>query len=363
MTHGRYYGSAITLGTGEVLTVAGYNEDGGNNPQIQIYKDGQGFRTLTGATTSNFPDWYPHIYQLSNGLVFGANPGKRTFFLDPNGQGRIWQGPSMNYSRRYDGASVMYAPDQILAIGGDAAPGSPPAGGTSKQITNTAETINLDSPNPTWQYTGSMHQPRYLLNATLLPDGTVLATGGTSQQDDANGNALKGAAYSAELWDPKTGQWTQMSSMQVPRLYHSTAILLPDARVLVAGGGQPESTGERKGTYHDTMQIFSPPYLSRGPQPVISSAPSAAKYGQTISVSSPDAASIKTINLIRPGSTTHGFNMTQRIVNVPFDKAADGTLRLHLPTNPNNAPPGPYMIFLLNTQGVPSKASMLELTA
>lgn len=363
MTHGRYYGSAITLGTGEVLTVGGYNENGGNNPQIEIYKDGQGFRTLTGATTSRFPDWYPNIYQLSNGLVFGANPGKRTFFLDPTGQGRIWQGPSMNYPRRYDGASVMYAPDQILAVGGDAAPGSPPAGGIAKQITNTAETINLNSPNPTWQYTGSMHQPRYLLNATLLPDGTVLATGGTSQPDDPNGNALKGAVYSAELWNPKTGQWTQMSSMQVPRLYHSTAILLPDARVLVAGGGEPQSTGEPIGTYHDTMQIFSPPYLSRGPQPVISSAPGAAKYGQTITVSSPDAASIKTINLIRPGSTTHGFNMTQRIVNVPFDKASDGTLRLHLPTNPNNAPPGPYMIFLLNTQGVPSKASMLELTS
>jgi hypothetical protein len=255
----------------------------------------------------------------------------------------------------------MYAQDQIIAIGGNAARGSPPAGGSSRQITKTAEIINLDASNPTWQYTGSMNSARYLLNATLLPDGTVLATGGTSQQDNNNGNALAGAVYAAELWNPSTGQWTQMASMAVPRLYHSTAILLPDARVLVSGGGDPESSGEAKGTTHPNMQIFSPPYLFRGPQPVISSAPSTASYGQTIAVTSPDAASITKINLIRPGSTTHGFNMTQRIVSVSFDRAPDGTLELHMPTNPNNAPPGPYMIFLLNADGVPSKASMLML--
>jgi hypothetical protein len=363
MVEGRYYGSAITLGTGEVIAVAGYNEDGGNNPLIEIYKQGQGWRSLAGATTRAFPDWYPHIYQLSNGLVFGANPGRRTFFIDPTGSGQIWSGPLMNYPRRFDGASVMYAQDQILSIGGDAAPGSPPAGGSARQITNTAETINLDSPNPTWRYTGSMRFRRYLLNATLLPDGTVLATGGTSQQDNNSGNALGGAVYAAELWNPKTGQWSTMSSMRVPRLYHSTAILLPDGRVLVAGGGDPESTGEAKGTIHQNMQIFSPPYLFRGPQPVISSAPTSGSYGQTIAVTSPQADSITAINLIRPGSTTHGFNMTQKIVNVPFDRAADGTLELHLPTNPNDAPPGPYMIFLLNNLGVPSKASMILLTS
>jgi hypothetical protein len=360
MSTGRYYGSAITLGTGQVLVVAGYNEDGWNASQVELYTDGQGFRVLPGANTAAYPDWYPHIYQLSNGLVFGANPGAHTFFINPTGNGQLWAGPPMNYSRRYYGASVMYDDNQIIAIGGNAATfrGSI---GKNDLITNTAETINLNDPNPTWQYTSSMKYPRYYPNATLLPDGTVLVTGGTSQQNNPNGNALAGAVYAAELWNPKTGQWTTMSSMSVPRLYHSTAILLPDGRVLVAGGGEPESTGEAKGTTHQNMQIFSPPYLFRGPQPVISSAPSTAQYGQTITVTSPDAASITAINLIRPGTTTHGFNMTQRIVHASFTRAADGSLQVQMPTNPNLAPPGPYMLFLLNSQGVPSKAAMFFL--
>ena len=154
-----------------------------------------------------------------------------------------------------------------------------------------------------------------------------------------------------------------MASMKVPRLYHSTAILLPDAKVLVAGGGDPQSTGEAKGSIHQNMQIFSPPYLSRGPQPVINSAPGSATYGQTIQVTSPEASSITTINLIRPGSVTHGFNMTQKIVSVPFTRNPDGTLELQMPTNPNDAPPGPYMLFLLNNLGVPSVASMMFLNS
>ena len=268
----------------------------------------------------------------------------------------------MNYKRRYYGTSVMYAENQILAIGGDAAPGRAATGGNNL-ITKTAETINLNDPNPTWQYTGSMKYPRLFPNATLLPDGTVLVTGGTSQQDNPQGNALKGAVYAAELWNPATGQWTTMASMKVPRLYHSTAILLPDGRVLVAGGGDPESTGEAKGTIHQNMQIYSPPYLFKGPQPVISSAPATAQYGQTITVTSPDAASITQVNLVRPGSVTHGFNMTQRIVPATLTHAADGSLQIQMPTNPNVAPPGPYMLFLLNSQGVPSRAAMIFLTS
>lgn len=360
MAEGRYYGSAITLGTGEVLVVAGYDEESRNAKSIEIFKDGEGWRALAGASTKKFPDWYPHIYQLSNGLVFGANPGKRTFLLDPTGKGKIWKGPKMRYRRRYYGASVMYDQDKIIAIGGNSAPGTAGIGGNNL-ITRTAEIIDMASPNPKWKYTKPMKYARFFPNATLLPDGTVLVTGGTRQQSNESGNALAGAVYQAELWNPATGKWTGLASMSVPRLYHSTAVLLPDARVLVAGGGQPESTGEVEGTIHDTMQIYSPPYLFKGPRPTIASAPTVASYGQTITVTSPDANSIAQINLIEPGSTTHGFNMTQRIAKLSFTRDPDGNLQVQMPTNPNAAPPGYYMLFLLNAEGVPSKASMIQL--
>ncbi len=360
MSHGRYYGSAITLGTGQALVLAGYNEDGVNNARIEVYTEGQGFRTLTGATTANYPNWYPALYQLNDGLVFGASPGRATFLLNPQGAGQIWGGPPLNYPRRYYGTSVMYAPNQILDIGGNAAPGRAAVGGNNL-ITNSAETINFNDPNPSWHYTGSMRYARFFPNATLLPDGTVLVTGGTRQQSNPSGNALAGAVYAGEIWNPATGQWTTMSSMKVPRLYHSTAILLPSGQVMVAGGGEPSVTGEARNATHQNMQIFSPPYLFRGPQPVISQAPSLAYYGQTITVSSPDTASIATVNLVRPGTVTHGVNFTQKLVPATFTQGPGDTLQIQMPTNPNEAPPGPYMIFLLNQQGVPSKAAMFFL--
>jgi galactose oxidase len=110
------------------------------------------------------------------------------------------------------------------------------------------------------------------------------------------------------------------------------------------------------------MQIFSPPYLFKGPRPVISSAPSTASYGSTISVASPQAGSIAQVNLVRLGSDTHGYNMTQKIVKLNFTQAADGSLKATLPTNPNDAPPGYYMLFILNGDGVPSVSTMLDLT-
>ena len=120
------------------------------------------------------------------------------------------------------GSAVMYAPGKVLVMGG----GDPP--------TNTAEVIDLNQPSPTWRAVGSMAFARRQLNATLLPDGNVLVTGGTSAPGF---NDPAGAVHAAELWNPTTEQWTTLaSSSGIPRVYHSTALLLPDARVLSMGG-------------------------------------------------------------------------------------------------------------------------------
>ena len=249
----------------------------------------------------------------------------------------------------------MYEPGKILKAGTATSDneGLPSAA--------TSYVLDMTQPSPAWQATATpMAFPRSYLNLTILPDGQVLATGGGTTTDKAN---FSTAVYEAEMWSPTTKRWTTMSRAQVPRLYHSTALLLPDARVLVAGGG-------RTGCTHpcpvpalldqQNAEIFSPPYLFKGARPTISSAPTSATYGGNIAVQTPDAARIGSVSLVKIGSVTHSINQDQRFLQLPF-AAAGGTLNVQAPANANLAPPGYYMLFILDTNGVPSVAAMLRL--
>ncbi len=189
---------------------------------------------------------------------------------------------------------------------------------------------------------------RKLHNATLLADGKVLVTGGSRGKEDPN-SVSTNPAYTAEMWDPATGTWSTMASFTVFRGYHSTALLLPDGRVLSAGGelGGPSA------------EIYSPPYLFKGTRPTISSAPASVAYGQSFFVGTPDATSISKITMIALGSVTHGFNMGQRIVRPTFSQGSGG-LNVTAPASGNVAPPGYYMLFILNSTGVPSVAKMVQ---
>jgi hypothetical protein len=155
-----------------------------------------------------------------------------------------------------------------------------------------------------------------------------------------------------------TGQWSTMASMQVPRLYHSTALLLPDGRVLSAGGGRPASYSA--GVDNWNVEIYSPPYLFKGARPIITSAPSRLSYGVAFSVQTPDAANITDVTLVRLSSVTHSFNMNQRFNRLSFTRAA-GMLSITAPSGPNTTPPGHYMMFILNGNGVPSIAKIVQI--
>ena len=210
---------------------------------------------------------YPQMFLAPNGKVFNSGETTTTRYLDTAGTG-AWTvvanrvGPNRDY-----GSAVMYAPGKILVMGG----GDPP--------TNTAEVIDLTQSSPSWSAVGSMFFARRQLNATLLPDGTVLVTGGTSSPAFNN---PAGAVHAAELWDPANPmQWTTLaSSSGIPRVYHSSALLLPDARVLSMGGND-----------QTTSEIYSPPYLFKGTRPTITSAPTSVAYGQSFFVGTPDAIS------------------------------------------------------------------------
>lgn len=232
-----------------------------------------------------------------DGRVFYAGPDAATRMLSTavtaDGAGAWTDVATTRGTNHNEGTAVMYDDGRVLVVGG----ANPP--------TAVAETIDLGETPPVWRISAPMSVPRRHINANLLPDGTVLVTGGTRAVGDDNPG---GAVLSAESWDPTMGRWTLLAAMQNPRLHHSIALLLPDARVLVGGGRIDRPTGN---TNLRSVEVFSPPYLFRGARPVISSAPERVGYGSTFLVGTPDAVTGAT--LIGLGAVTHGFDQSQRI--------------------------------------------------
>jgi hypothetical protein len=165
-----------------------------------------------------------------------------------------------------------------------------------------------------------------------------------------------------ELYDPATDTWTALCPMRVPRLYHSTALLLPDARVLVAGRDGHFNVPPYKWPEH-RVEIFSPPYLSAGPRPVIAAAPSRLIHGERfpVAVGGVSPGDVARAVLISPGSVTHSFNMSQRAIALRIAGAAPDGLLLEAPPSAGVAPPGDYMLFLVSSRGAPSIAAFVKL--
>jgi len=338
MAKARWYPTNTALPSGELVTIAGTDENGDHVLVPEVW-NGAAWRPLTSAALE-LP-FYPRTFVAPDGRIFYAGELQRSRYLDVAGAGRWTDGPLRKFGTRGYGSAVMYEPGKILYAGG----GDPP--------TNTAEIIDLNQPSPTWTFTGSMASARRHLNATLLPTGDVLVTGGTS---GGGFNNLSGGVRSAELWHPATGTWTTLASSTVVRIYHSTALLLPDGRVLYTGSGDGgDSPNERN------YELYSPPYLFNGARPTITAAlPPRAGYGQTLIVDTPDGAGIAKVTLIGLGSVTHAFDQSARLVPLSFSPVARG-LSIALPASRAAAPPGPYMLFLVNADGVPSEGRVMLL--
>src|SRR5262249_7770517 len=226
--------------------------------------------------------------------------------------------------------------------------------GGNSPATNTTEIIDMGATNPKWVWGPNMSQARIEMNAVILPNGKVLAVGGSVNDEDTNSLSLN-----ADLYNPATNTFSSADANATQRLYHSVALLLPDATVWLAGGNPS------RGTYNKTVEIYKPAYLfnssgGAATRPTISSAPSSISWGNPFTVQTPDASNISSVVLVRNGTVTHAFGMDQRLVGMSFT-AGSGSLTVTAPPNGNIAPPGYYMLFLLNSSGVPSLASMLQL--
>jgi hypothetical protein len=448
-----WYPSVTTLADGRVIVFGGdlmQNSTSLYNP-------------LTGSvlTTVNHPTnptasrvTYPFNFIAPDGRVFYAGAEAMSneslwdgYYFDPSTF--TWDGdPNDQDSTIPGGSAAMFALGQIMKSGGCTNANS------RCEATAVAERIDLNDPGlPQWRRTCDMNHPRHFHTLTVLPDGTVLATGGNTRGNGSNDgrcDEIDGPAYcnpangaadclgkrcaayddqtglfrfpgiastiipcetdgmggnncaplsdltmdetmvcvafgstcvpwvnadfatkTAELWIPHTEQWVELAEQQHERMYHSVAILLPDARVLTAGNGY--RTGL---TNHRNAEIFSPPYLFWGPRPVITSHPSSAigyddAFEVDVEYTPPASAdetgtpassdSIARATLVRLGSVTHQFDMDQRLVELDITNRSGDTVTLLSPLNANIAPPGWYMLFLLADSGVPSEAAYVRL--
>jgi hypothetical protein len=346
MAQGRYYATTTTLPNGDILAVSGHDTTKAVVTIPEVW-NGSGWRRLTSAPLSIPDPYYPAMFVAPNGKVFLAGFPQMTRYLDVSGSGQWTTVGNRNVADRTMGSAVMYAPGKVLFAGG----GDPP--------TASAEVIDLNQASPSWRTVSSMAFARRQMNATLLADGSVLVTGGTS---GPGFNDQASPVHAAELWDPQTESWRTLASESRTRTYHGTSVLLPSGQVLSSGSG--EGGGVPFANSEFSAQIFNPPYLfhadgSAAVRPSITSAPSRLSYGQSFTVQTPNAGSVTRGTLIRLSSVTHAFNMSQLVYPVTFTAAGGTGLSATAPPNANVAPPGPYMLFLINGSGVPSVAKIV----
>lgn len=381
MNYPRWYPTGTTMPNGEIVVQGGSLRGGPGGPGVhtpEVFRpdEGSGWELLEGATSSvAYGDgggdhagqdenrwWYPRAFVApGSGTLFNIS-GTQMFELDPSGNdgdGELTLRGTLPAGIANQGGlgnpvgatstAVMYRPGQILQVGGGWwANGGGPDGaraGFTVDITGGTESPVVEATEP-------MQYQRHWPTATVLPDGKVLVTGG-SRQNNGNG----GYVTNAEVWDPETGEWTTLEApYEHARLYHSTALLLPDGRVMIGGGGAP---GPRN--YTD-VEYYSPSYLFDGDQPAarpeISDAPSRIGYDGTFEIAA--SPGVSRVTLVRNGSVTHGFNNDQNFQDLAFSQDG-GTVTIEAPQDGTYAPPGSYMLFVHDEDGTPSVAKILDI--
>ena len=329
-----------------MLILGGRDAPGSVVPTPEVYNPSSGWRTLWNASSDlaygkDSGAWYyPRGWQAPNGQVFVWGYDGNLFYLSPPGNGALTQLAQKTVPSWNNKPGLMYAPGKVMSM----------------RNSDKVVTIDLNGTQPVVTEVAPLSQPRAWCNATVLPDGKVLVTGGSGAA-----NQLVNVAYHAEIWDPgNPGQWTRGASAAKARLYHSNALLLPDGTVLTMGGGAPGPVNNLNG------EIYSPPYLFKkdgsglpAPRPTIVSAPATARVGQPLVATIGSTDPISRVTMVRAGTPTHSFDTNQRFLPLTFTQSGQ-TVAATIPENPNIALPGYYLLFVLDPAGVPSVAKFVQ---
>lgn len=379
----RWYGSMTMLADGRTLMTGGafpYAINVWQNPDAdqslndvsmtpEVYTPGTGWSSLFGANSRDAfgPDhnrwWYPRQWVAPDGLVFGIS-SEKWWRMDPSGVGSFVASGDFktgvdNTNRPNIGptsTAVMYDVGRVLQVGGNGY-----VNGQDTPSSERATIFDIRNGDPVITDVSSMQVGRQWPNATVLPSGQVVITGGTQRADNGGSDAV----YQAELWDPATLNFSPLASASVIRNYHSTTILLPSGAIFSSGGGVPGPVT------NFNYEIFYPPYLfqaASGPDELasrprfLSIDANRFDFGESFQVELSDTRNIAQVALIGLSTTTHSFNMGQRYVPTTFSQ--QGTmLTVDTPVSPNLAPPGFYLLFAVDDSGIPSRGFVVALGA
>ncbi len=359
----RGYQGTTVLSDGSVLTLGGSWSGALGGKDGEVWTAFGGWRRLSGVPDAPFTGPDPRgvyrgdnhlwLFGWKNGRVFHAGPTRAMHWVDTAGNGSVndagnrgTDGFAMN------GNAVMYAPGRILTIGG--APAYD--GGTA---TTNATVVDISGATVTSRAVGPMANRRAMHNSVVLPSGEVVVVGGipvAQPFSDAN------PVLATEIWNPATERFSTTAAMTVPRPYHSFALLQPDGRVLVGGGGLCGTCNVN----HPNLQVYSPPYLfnadgTAAPQPRIITVPTSVDLAEVFTVTT--NTPVTQMSLVRLVSNTHSVNNDQRRIPLTFIAGTGNlTYQVTAPDDAGVATPGAYMLFALNADGVPSVARIVTVT-
>lgn len=366
MTQKRWYPSVLGLPDGKLLSVAGLDGTGAILPgQNEVYDPATRTWTDRPDLFRYFPT-YPALFQTSvAGRLFysGSNAG-----YGPADAGRepgFWNLAGNTFEpvpglRDPDlmetSGSAFAGPVQdqkVIVVGGGGV-------GESPRSTSRIDVIDLKAPTPRYTPGPDLPAPTRYPNVVQLPDDQLLISNGSR---DYRGKGLSDLLL-ASLYDPATNTLRPAADPTVGRDYHSEGLLLPSGQVMTLGGNAlfSDAADTKTAKFETRLEVYTPPYLFRGPRPVISTAPTEARLGTAMTVSTPQAASIATARLIRPSAATHATDLEQRSVALTVGRRPDGALDLRIPAEPTIVPPGYYMLFLVDKAGVPSEAKWVRVT-
>ena len=358
MQRGRWYPTLTQIADNQVVIASGTDETGSNalNNVIEVLipdPNINGIGRVTAVSIHDSSGTYPSQFMMPSGQVMQSGPNAASSFqLDP----RTWSWSNLSSMTSdhyalangvsYTDASVSPTQQLIMMAGGEA----------NNVVIANNEWLDGMNPLTGWHVYPQWLQARHNSNTVILPDGTLLTVGGNAGTYGYENALLEAELYSKPATDT-TGTWQTVAPHSIQAAYHSTALLLPDATVLLS---QDDMDSSAAAQFQHKAQVYSPPYMFKGAQPQIISAPINLTYGQSFIVGT-DRDGMTAATLVAPAATTHGNDMHQRVIKLAVQPRLNG-LTANVPASSALVPPGYYMLFVMDSAGIPSVSKFVHIS-